>query len=81
MHPARPDDNPRQSTRTCTHGTVESLKPEVRWSVEERRVILNPHLLAEEDLLEPNLRQVVKSIAVTLLFSDSIHNIFHWTSV
>ena len=44
-------------------------------------MILNPHLLAEEDLLEPNLRQVVKSIAVTLLFSDSIHNIFHWTSV
>ena len=35
---------------------MESLKPEVRWSVEERRVILNPHLLAEEDLLEPNLR-------------------------
>ena len=59
---------------------MESLKPGVRWSVEERRVILNPHL-AEEDLLEPNLREVVKTIAVKSLFSDRINNISHCTSV
>ena len=39
-------------------------------------MILNPHLAAE-DLLEPTFREVVKTIVVKLLSSDSINNISH----
>ena len=44
---------------------MESLKPGVRWSVEERRVILNPHL-AEEDLLD-TLLPTVQALEVPFL--------------
>ena len=37
---------------------MEALKPGVRWSEEEKRMILHPHLVEEDLLLEPDLRSM-----------------------
>ena len=37
---------------------MEALKPGVRWSEEEQRMILHPHLVEEDLQLEPDLRSM-----------------------
>ena len=54
---------------------MEALKPGLRWSEEERRIILHPHLIEEDLELEPDLR----SMREVVNMGNSIYNMVQLT--
>ena len=54
---------------------MEALKPGLRWSEEERRIILHPHLIEEDLELEPDSRSMREMVKM----GNSIYNMVQLT--